>query len=176
MKDISQLISTNCQLLAQSVEMIEMISSEAYTQRESPLYASSVGEHLRHVVEHYQMFLSGVESGVADYDARIRDLRISTDPAFAKWTIHQVGLALEHMPSSDKPVSVRLASSHDGSHPMIVSDSSLCRELQYLQAHTVHHFALIAMILRLQGMELATDFGVASSTIAHKESQLSSSN
>jgi hypothetical protein len=45
--------------------------------------------------------------------------------------------------------------------------SSIARELQSLLSHTVHHYALIAIALRLQGIEPSAEFGVAPSTLEH---------
>jgi hypothetical protein len=47
------------------------------------------------------------------------------------------------------------------------SNSSLARELEYLLSHTIHHYALIALALRLQGFEPGEEFGVAPSTLAY---------
>ena len=47
--------------------------------------------------------------------------------------------------------------------------SSVERELQFLRSHTVHHFALIAVILRLSGVEPDEQFGVAPSTLRYRE-------
>jgi len=47
------------------------------------------------------------------------------------------------------------------------SESTVKRELQYLQAHTIHHYALIALILRIQGITPHDEFGVAPSTLRH---------
>jgi hypothetical protein len=52
------------------------------------------------------------------------------------------------------------------------SDSSAGRELQFLISHTVHHYAVVAILLRLQGCDAAAenpDFGVAPSTLAHRK-------
>jgi uncharacterized damage-inducible protein DinB len=42
------------------------------------------------------------------------------------------------------------------------------RELQYLLSHTVHHFALIGVMLRLLGVDPGSDFGVAPSTLRYE--------
>ncbi|MDA1028564.1 MAG: hypothetical protein O3B41_05870 [Bacteroidetes bacterium] len=172
MTNISKLISINSHLLGQCIEMIETIGEDAYTKRQSPIYTSSIGEHVRHLVEHFHMLLSGIAAGTADYDARLRDLRISTDPSFAISTIRHLQQDLERLSILDKPLDVRLTLSPDLGENVVVSQSSLCRELQYLQAHTVHHFALIAMILRLQGLDPEADFGVAPSTLLHRKVQV----
>ena len=76
---------------------------------------------------------------------------------------------LERVEEADKAVSVRLDGSSTHADPEPWSQSTIRRELQYLQAHTVHHYALIAFILRLQGREPAASFGVAPSTLRHRK-------
>ena len=51
------------------------------------------------------------------------------------------------------------------------SQSSVLRELQFLISHTVHHFALIRMILLDQGVQTPAGFGVAPSTLKHEASR-----
>jgi hypothetical protein len=46
--------------------------------------------------------------------------------------------------------------------------------LQFLLSHTVHHFALMALILRAQGADPGDDFGVAPSTLEHRRAALAS--
>ena len=50
-------------------------------------------------------------------------------------------------------------------------ESSISRELQVLSSHTVHHFALIAMTLRMHGVEIDSDFGMAPSTLRYLASK-----
>ena len=48
------------------------------------------------------------------------------------------------------------------------ASSTIERELQFLASHTVHHFTVIALLLRLDGVEVDADFGVAPSTLHHR--------
>jgi hypothetical protein len=50
---------------------------------------------------------------------------------------------------------------------VVWSYSSIGRELQFLLSHTIHHYALIALALRLQGYEPSAEFGVAPSTLQY---------
>ena len=43
------------------------------------------------------------------------------------------------------------------------------RELLFLISHTVHHFALIAFMLRSFGIEPGDKFGVAPSTLRYRQ-------
>jgi hypothetical protein len=49
------------------------------------------------------------------------------------------------------------------------SGTSVGRELQFLVSHTVHHYAVIAAMLRPQGVEPGADFGVAPSTLVYEQ-------
>ena len=50
--------------------------------------------------------------------------------------------------------------------------SSLSRELQTLSSHTIHHFALIAITLRVHGFEVDPDFGMSPSTLRFQAAKL----
>src|SRR5258708_40320826 len=50
--------------------------------------------------------------------------------------------------------------------------SSVGRELQALSSHTIHHFALIAITLRLQGFDVDPDFGMSPSTLRYQAAKL----
>jgi uncharacterized damage-inducible protein DinB len=53
---------------------------------------------------------------------------------------------------------------------VVWSVSSTFRELQFLATHTVHHFALVALLLRQRGVEVPVEMGVAPSTLEHWKS------
>jgi hypothetical protein len=46
--------------------------------------------------------------------------------------------------------------------------SSVGRELQSLSSHAIHHFALIAIVVRAHGFDLDADFGMAPSTLRYQ--------
>ena len=50
-----------------------------------------------------------------------------------------------------------------------VSPSTIERELKFLVSHTVHHYAIIALQLRHQGVEPGPEFGVAPSTLRYEQ-------
>ena len=51
------------------------------------------------------------------------------------------------------------------------SNSTIRRELQFLVSHTVHHYALIGLILKTMDVSVPENFGVAPSTLKHEQSQ-----
>jgi hypothetical protein len=47
--------------------------------------------------------------------------------------------------------------------------SSASRELQFLISHTVHHYAIIRMILTVGGREVTPEFGISPSTLRYHQ-------
>lgn len=161
------LIDLNREYLRQGQRLILSVSDQVFTNVDAGLYTSSIGDHVRHVVEHYQRFLIGTKDVLVDYDARLRDVKIATDRNFAGSVIEQVIEGLKELPDQDNPLAVRMAVSTDGTRDVEETRSSVNRELQYLQAHTIHHYALIALMLKTQGEQPPRDFGYAPSTLQH---------
>jgi len=49
----------------------------------------------------------------------------------------------------------------------ICIDSSLQRELTYLHSHTVHHIAQISLALRVMGIKIDDQMGIAPATLTY---------
>lgn len=164
----------NIVYLEQGLDLLRSLDDDAYTSAQPPYHESSIGDHLRHCLEHYTSFLGGLDDGAIDYDARLRDGRIATSRLFATQTIQDLIEHLRTLSQGDKALLVKMDSDKDAESTAPWSPSSVKRELQYLLAHTIHHYALIAVLLRLQGHEPDPDFGVAPSTLKYRKRQLAS--
>lgn len=156
------LINANLEVLGQVLQLVMTLSDEQYTHAEPPLYKSGIGGHIRHCIDWYECFLSGMQRGEIDYDHRERSLLIERDRCLAIDRITSIIERLEKV--SDYPEVFRLEVKHDATPWSL---SSIGRELQALLSHTTHHFALIVLIARLQGAMLPSDFGVARSTLKY---------
>jgi uncharacterized damage-inducible protein DinB len=170
MIDHQQLVRDNNQHLQQTIDLIEQLTDELYCNNESPYFKSGVGKHIRHIIDFYDCFLTGWHKKI-DYDARKRDKRFENERQYGIQKIKETVDALNHLPAvldeSDNRLLVKNDESSGGSGKSPFSFSTLERELQFLKFHAVHHFAIIAMILRIQGFELPGDFGVATSTLQY---------
>ncbi len=116
--------------------------------------------------------------GWIDYDARRRDPATEAELEVARARLRRTLTRMEAFQargdSADRPILVVMDAGGDSEAPGLPlgetppstrGASSVGRELQYLIAHTVHHFALMAVALRLAGFEPHADFGVAPSTL-----------
>ncbi len=154
----SALLNANVQLLDQSLRLLPALDDATYRH---------VGPQLRHIIEFYECFLTGVREGVIDYDARRRDLALEQCRAAAAHRIRGIALSLMRV-RDDRLLLVRMEDLPAGTDDVLLP-SSTSRELQSLMSHTTHHFALIAMMLRTRGLPVERDFGVARSTLRHQE-------
>ncbi len=160
------ILEQNLHFLRQGLELLGTLDAEVYaTGRDG---RSPVGAHLRHCVDYYRCFLSGIESGRVDYDARERDPALETDPDVAAKALGEIAGRLSTLEPRDfsRVLEVKVDTPADAAHAW--SRSSLARELQFLVSHTVHHYALIGLLLRLHGVEPADELGVAPSTLAYR--------
>jgi len=158
-------ITGNLLLLRQGLGLLETLDDEGY--RHARTGRSSVGDQFRHVLEHYELLLGGGTE--VDYDARARDERVASSRSVAAERTREVIARLEALDPSglETPRTIRMAALASGD-PRSPAPSSLGRELLFLVSHTVHHFAIIRLLLEAHGHRPPDDLGTAPSTLAHQ--------
>lgn len=169
----STLIEANIRWLRQAQHLLEGISDSLYTDSPESIAPHRVGGHMRHILDFYQCFLSGLEGGHIDYDARERDILIETNRNAACARIAEIVEDLETLLDlrGDRILWIRTEDCEAQGVADQFLTSSIGRELQVLSSHTIHHFALIAMTLRAQGCEVDRSFGMAPSTVRYQASR-----
>lgn len=164
------LVAESRRVLRQGIDLIESLDDDLYARSQEPVAASGIGGHIRHCIDHVQCLLDGLGDGRVDYDGRKRDERVETDRAYAARRLHEVLDALAELEGRDfGELDVKM-DVPEGERPFWTR-SSLERELQSMISHTVHHFALIGFLVRLNGAATTEDFGVALSTLAYWKEQ-----
>jgi hypothetical protein len=159
------LVEDNVALIDQGVRLLETFPEDVFTARSPATLGASIGGHLRHNLDHYACFVRGLTEGRIDYDDRERAPEIETKPAAAIAALRRAAEALRAVPGEalDRAVEVRMDTGESEERPW--TRSTVRRELQFLLSHTVHHYALIAMICHRHERAVEEDFGVAPSTI-----------
>lgn len=168
MQRTNTLIADNIELIEQGVELICQLDDRMYSNTNPRYSVSGAGSHFRHCMDFYDSFLSGLKSGRINYDSRRRDCTLAVDRSAATIKMNAIidGLKSVRLVDGQKDLQVSLENSVYNDSP-VWSRSSVARELQSLLSHTTHHYALIAVALRLQGFEPRSEFGIAPSTLAH---------
>lgn len=155
-----------CALLEQGADLAAGLERECFACPTALAPNGSVGAHLRHVADAVAAFLRDLPGGAIDYDRRERDERIEREPARARARLLALSAEVRRLEPRDPALTlaVRAETCLVGA---AWQRSTLARELVSLLSHTVHHYALIAVLLRAQGLEPPQDLGVAPSTLAH---------
>ena len=171
---ITELISTNVAWLNQALSLVQRLDDVTFRSSPQGLAPHRVGGHLRHILEFYECFLDGLGSLMVDYDARPRNHSVENSRDAATEKIFSILRRLEDSPwiRQDSVMFVRMENAEASEVESPYLRSSLSRELQTLSSHTIHHFALIAITLRVHGFEVDPDFGMSPSTLRFQAAEL----
>ena len=159
----------NIEALQQAIALLPRLSTAQFSQKLPACFNASIGGHIRHNIDHYLSFLGGFPLGRVDYEHRVRNPLIETERDYAVGMLNEICRLLAALPAEDKGLLVRMETTPDGDSAAWGLSTGR-RELQFLLSHTIHHYALVAVSCRLQGVEPHEDFGVAPSTLRYRES------
>lgn len=154
------------QLLEQLNDAIVRLSNEQYASECNLLAGQTIGKHVRHILELFEEWLNGQQTGQVNYDARRRQLVVETDIQEAQSFALRIIYHLQKV-HDDKALTV--AGSYALHAPEITLQSSVMRELAYNIEHAIHHMAIIQIVIRHQypHIQLPETFGVAFATQNH---------
>jgi uncharacterized damage-inducible protein DinB len=127
--------------------------------------SGAIGEHVRHVLDHISALVRASPASVLSYDRRTRGTSVESDPNAAVREMLRLDLALERWTERplDEPIAVAAVLAGDGQ--AVTGWSTRARELAFVINHTIHHQAIVALLLEVQGQVLVDDrFGYAPST------------
>ena len=146
------------------IAAIVMAADEAtYTSRPSAV-SGSIGEHVRHCLDHIAALVAASPSQALSYDRRERGTAIEREPAEALGQIMRLQASVDRwrVRSMDDPICVTSRLTPDGAS--VTGWSTLGRELAFVHSHTIHHQALIAVLLDLADVPIPDRLGLAPST------------
>lgn len=158
---INQLINLNAQL-----------NEDEYSCALDLLSGNSLGKHIRHVVEFFDLLVNTSGSGTINYDKRQHNELLESD-------INLMDLKLVEI--RDKIPALRLGAdlvlevSYDTDDPECVKmKSSVDRELAYNIEHAIHHMAILKIAVQTvyPKVELPANFGIAYSTIRYQKTRI----
>jgi uncharacterized damage-inducible protein DinB len=150
-------IEKNLQELSQT---IGPISDQLYRMKSKYLFGSSIGQHIRHILEMYQVLLSGYPSGSFSFENRKRNKALEENVREMLCTIEKI---VAEINKKDKELICIL---HDNANHKQELKTTYFRELLYCFEHGIHHQALIKVALKeFEWENIPENFGVAPSTI-----------
>jgi uncharacterized damage-inducible protein DinB len=133
--------------------------------------SSSMGSHVRHILDRFQSLFVGLPDLSVDYDARKRDKAIESSTRSARFAIALVSWRIRELDLvklSGQSISVKETVYYCAA-PIEIS-STLERELMGLITHSIHHLAIISMLAKQCGHSIDPSFGKAPSTLVYERS------
>lgn len=155
-------------ILKQLSGVVEQITEEDFCKPSRSLNAT-VGQHLRHTLEFFICLEQGYTEGIVNYDKRVHNKAMENDKFIAMHTIKQIQ-AFINFNKGDKILKLEVGYLPDSDECESITTNYL-RELVYNIEHAVHHMAIMKIGIRevADYIILPADFGIAVSTLRHKE-------
>lgn len=164
----SSTIAAAVSILKQCAAFLEELDDGIYTRPSRVISGSTVGQHVRHCLDHFHAAAAGLDGELIDYDHRERDTPIEKSRAegrdAALALADRIGLAQAE--SAELPARVRIMISGSGDEALVAS--TVARELWFAAHHAIHHHAMMAAIAGEFGHRSPPGFGKAPSTIEHQ--------
>jgi hypothetical protein len=164
-EDLARSLAALEELLDRFVDVLMGLDADTYGAVVAPGVSGSIGGHTRHALDHVSALLGSSPAMSLSYDHRERGTAVELDPSAALRQILRLKAALRSSAatrSPDEPLWVVTQVSVSGAE--LGTWSSFARELAFVMNHTIHHQALVALLLAMQGYEVPARFGYAPST------------
>lgn len=169
---MNKIISGSIESLEQMIDFITGLSDEAYKKAPKPLFNSSIGQHLRHILDVYMALMNSDNITEINYDIRRRGLDLETvrSEGLRELNLIHKWLSALNPDVLTLPISIRSEVSVCSEQSAQMA-SSMGRELCFASSHLTHHLALMAAIAKFLGHEVNDEFGVAPTTATFLRSQ-----
>ncbi|MCE7994140.1 MAG: hypothetical protein HEP71_19285 [Roseivirga sp.] len=163
-----QLQQISVDILKQLITVSDQLHDEDFRQPLDILSQNSIGKHIRHIVEFYDLMMVGNTSGSVDYDKRSHDKVLEENRILAVEKMNTLAQEIISV-KEDRAITMTANYSLKEYDPLNIS-TTLFRELQYNIEHAVHHMAIIkiALLSNFPSVEIPANFGIAHSTIKYQ--------
>lgn len=160
------------EILEQGVAFVDDMDVRVYTAVPDG-YMSSIGAHMRHILDHFVAVRDGATCRLVDYENRRRGGDVETQPGVAREELQDLAAWAGALPDDEINQAICVRIDIGGQDCRIVScDSSVGRELLFACSHAIHHFAMMKQMRLILDEECSCDdrLGLAPST-AHYVNQ-----
>ena len=149
--------------LNRGVRLLNSISDSQYSDTTVQPYHSSIGSHMRHILDVFDCIFCGLEQKQIDLTARKRNQLAEQKTAFGLSYFESTIEQLQNFKTIDLNQEVEV--SDDLGLGMVTATYTLASVMIQAHSHAIHHFASIGYIICKLGIELPdADFGYNPST------------
>ncbi len=138
--------------LQRGIKLLNNISDEEYSNKSIPPYYSSIGCHIRHVLDVFSCIFKGLENNFVDFSVRERnecaEQQTSVGIEYFESIIHQ----LKTLKKEDFNTVIKV--SDDMGLGNEIANYTIGSALMQAQSHAIHHYASIGYVIYQLGIEL----------------------
>lgn len=150
--------------LEELAAVLDHLDDATYARTREDGRSGSVGAHVRHTIDHVAALVDRSRPGLVDYDSRRRGTEVERRRPAATGELRRLRTVLATWLPAVEQIEVGISADIDGSGARVAVSSTVGRELVFVLSHTIHHQAIIALLLASAGEEAPERFGVAPST------------
>lgn len=150
--------------LGQLRAVVADLPDQLYRWRPESRVSGSIGGHVRHCLDHADALAAARPYDELSYDGRRRGTEVETSREAALDAIDRTRARLARLEPATLDRPVRIVAQLEAGGESVRGWSTLGRELAFVLHHTVHHQALIALLLDAMGRPVPRSFGYAPST------------
>jgi len=168
------MIASQLEIIQQGQYFLSALNEAQYQQVLRPVFTSSAGAHMRHIIDHYQALMTRSDT-LIDYNRRNRFNQIETDTVAAQQALAGIASWIQQLTDEQllSPVDV-VSEISIREQQNYVAKSTLGRELMFVSSHAVHHFFTLKLIAQALHISLDKNFGLAPATASFQRQQQAS--
>jgi uncharacterized damage-inducible protein DinB len=159
-------------ILNHGMALLDDCTFETYTRVHPGMFGATIGQHYRHVIDHFLCLAGGMIDGQVAYDERKRNSALERDLDHARTVTQMLLRFFETSGESELRRPCKVTSALDYTEQkMVTVGSNFERELAYCISHAVHHFAIVRLMCAALSVSVPAEFGIAPSTLRHRAAQ-----
>lgn len=152
------MISAITHNLNRGVKLLNVIDDKQYSDSSVAPYNSSIGIHMRHILDIFDCVFKGIKSGKVDLAARKRNESAEIHVHVGLLYFEEILSKLEKLKSMNLDAVVEVKD--DLGLGVVTANYTLASALIQAHSHAIHHFASIGYVISQLGIELPdADFG-----------------
>lgn len=146
------------QNLERGISLLNAISNDQYSNTTIAPYYSSIGSHMRHILDVFDCIFDGLTNKKVDLIARKRNLIIELKTDEGINYFNETISKLKQLNPNEFSNIIEV--SDDLGNGIVIANYTIASVLIQAHSHAIHHFASIGYIISQLGIELPdVDFG-----------------
>jgi len=149
--------------LQRGIQLLQYITDEDYSNRSIAPYYSSIGSHMRHILDVFDCVFEGLPVNEINLINRKRNLESENFTKNGLQYFNEILLKLDTLKGQDFNKIVKVTD--DLGLGLVTANYTLAGILIQAHSHAIHHFASVGYVISQLGIELPDeDFGFNPST------------